>query len=346
MAYGKNRSFTYSPTGEPHHRRRAEILEKHPEIRRLFGRDIRPLFVTIAIVAAQLGLAAALNTASIWLILPAAYFVGSILNHWAAMTVHECSHNLVMRTVNGNRWLALFANIPFVAPMAMSFIRYHVEHHTYLGVLGRDSDLPHAFEVRVIANHGVRKFFWLSLYLIVYSLRGLTFMGKPNRWEILNVALQIPVNIAIWYFLGPWALGYLALSTFFGMSLHPVAAHFVHEHYTFAEEQETYSYYGPLNLVTYNVGYHNEHHDFMNVPGFRLPELKRIASEYYDGLKSHRSWTFVLWHFIMSPEMGAASRIVRSSADFKRGREQLRETRRKKLETPPRENPVKAEAIS
>ncbi len=38
---------------------------------------------------------------------------------------------------------------------------------------------------------------------------------------------------------------------------------FILEHYIFVEGYETYSYYGPLNYLTYNVGYHNERKNFI-----------------------------------------------------------------------------------
>jgi sphingolipid delta-4 desaturase len=70
------------------------------------------------------------------------------------------------------------------------------------------------------------------------------------------------------------------------------------------------SYYGPLNPILFNVGYHVEHHDFPYIPHTKLPELKRIAGEYYDHLPYHTSWVKVIWDFIFDREMGPHARGV------------------------------------
>ncbi len=74
---------------------------------------------------------------------------------------------------------------------------------------------------------------------------------------------------------------------------------------------ETYSYYGPLNSLTYNVGYHNEHHDFPYIPWTRLPKLKKIAPEFYQDLPHHTSWSYVIYQFIMDERVGMFSRVKR-----------------------------------
>jgi len=108
------------------------------------------------------------------------------------------------------------------------------------------------------------------------------------------------------------ALWYLIISSFLAGSLHPCAGHFIAEHYLFdGLDQETWSYYGPLNILAYNVGYHNEHHDFPSVPWTRLPELRRIAKEFYDPLPSHSSWPMVTVRFIFDSRVGMWSRVRR-----------------------------------
>ena len=75
---------------------------------------------------------------------------------------------------------------------------------------------------------------------------------------------------------------------------------------------ETYSYYGLLNLVTYNVGLHNEHHDFPAIPWTRLPVLHQIAREFYEPLPCHRSWVWVIWTFILDKDVGMWCRVKRA----------------------------------
>ena len=317
-----NTPFEYTHTMEPHHRRRLHILEQHPELRTLSGFDRSTIAITFAVVAVQLGIAYALGAtnAPAWQIILAAFAIGAVLNHWAGQTIHETAHNLAARTPAANRALALFANVPLLFPIAATFHRYHLAHHRFLGVEGRDTDLPHPLEIRVIGNSAWRKALWLLSYFFVYSLRALTFLERPNRAEVLNWVLQLSVNVLLAQYIGSEGMWYLAASTIIGHSIHPVAAHFIHEHYVFAPGQETFSYYGPLNWLSFNVGYHVEHHDFMSVPGSRLPALYAIASAHYKFLVSHRSWSWVLWHFVVSKTMSVGSRLVRTESDFAKAR--------------------------
>ena len=72
-------------------------------------------------------------------------------------------------------------------------------------------------------------------------------------------------------------------------------------------------------MLTYNVGLHNEHHDFPAIPWTRLPVLHEIAKDYYADLPHHKSWTWVIWQFIWDKEVGLWCRVKRKEGGRKVG---------------------------
>jgi sphingolipid delta-4 desaturase len=130
---------------------------------------------------------------------------------------------------------------------------------------------------------------------------------------LLNYVVQIVFISCMWYFFGVKPIVYLILSLFFSVGLHPLGARWIQEHYVVHKNQETYSYYGILNTVSFNVGYHNEHHDFPSVPWNKLPQIKHKAGPYYTSLVSHSSWTKLFFRFLFDREISLYSRITRSN---------------------------------
>ena len=134
-----------------------------------------------------------------------------------------------------------------------------------------------------------------------------------DKWIALNWAVQIAFDGLMMYLFGPKVMLYFLLSTFFAGSIHPTAGHFLAEHYVMEGSTETYSYYGPLNMLTYNVGYHNEHHDFPNIPWTNLPKVKEIAPEFYDNLPQCKSWPGVIFRYIFDDSISPFSRVKRAT---------------------------------
>lgn len=191
------------------------------------------------------------------------------------------------------------------------FQRYHLDHHQKQGSVKYDVDIPSYFEGQIFTN-SFMKILWLFFQPLFYITRPLMVLPKPpGFFDILNWITVFTADYFISSYFGSKVVWYFFLSAFFGSGLHPVAGHFIAEHYVFTEGQETYSYYGPLNLVTFNVGYHNEHHDFPRIPGSRLPLVRKIAPEYYDNLASYDSYLKVIWRYITDPSIGPYSRVVR-----------------------------------
>ena len=314
--------FAMDSFDEPHRKRKLAILEKHPEIRSLYGHDPTMKYVIVGMTVVQLVVCRLVHYYSVpWYVFIAlAYVIGGSATNLSGVIMHDAGHSLLDARPIVNKFWSLAANIVIPVPMALSFRRYHFEHHTFQGVIGKDPDLPMEWELRLIRGNRLAKLFWLSIYPAMYVIRGAAFGKTPSYWEMINWVVTLCTDFIVYLLAGWTGLVYLMVSVWLGFSFHPAGAHFIQEHYTTANGQETYSYYGWMNKLFLNIGYHNEHHDFPKVPWSLLPTIKAIAPEFYEPLASHDSWFGVLWRFVMDPGMGPQSRCARTVQTHQTGR--------------------------
>ena len=304
--------FIWSETAEPHVSRRREILKKYPQIVKLFGPEPLTFVIVSCIVVFQVYMASILQNSNWLTIIIASYIIGGTLNHSLQLAAHELSHSLCFGVAWADKLVGILANFPTGMPSAITFIKYHMEHHQWQGSDHIDTDIPCEFELNTF-NTPFKKFIWCILQPFFYALRPVILNPKkPDLWVVLNAISVILFDYWIYTTYSGKALAYLIIGTFLGLGFHPLAGHFIAEHYVFqSETQETYSYYGYLNWLMFNVGYHNEHHDFPKIAWSNLRKVREIAPEYYDNLISYNSYYDVFYQYIFNPKIGPWSRIKR-----------------------------------
>jgi len=308
--------YEYTPHQNPHALRSREILKKYPQIREFMRPYPGTAFFIILVTAIQIltgYFIVRYNLGLLWFFV-LAYTVGAICNHALYVLMHDAGHDAIFKSRFWNRIWCIFTNIGQAFPSAMSFRTFHNLHHSNLNEYDHDADLAFHWEAKWVRNIWWRKILWFMFFFAIEVIRPMRLKkGKVfDGWMLFNILFIVLTDLAIYSFVGPMALWYLMVSTLFSVGLHPVGARWIQEHYTYREGQETYGYYGPLNLLQFNIGYHNEHHDFYRVPWIHLPKIRAIASEYYNDLYYHTSWTKLLLDFIFNPERDLYLRIVRN----------------------------------
>lgn len=311
----RRKDFVYSDVSEPHRMRTKQILKQQPEIRQLIGKNPISFVAILGLVAFQIGMAMLLADQSWWFVFGAAYLLGAFADHSLFVMIHECAHRLIFKNQTANKLAGIFANIPQIFPSSVSFERYHIKHHSFQGIHELDADLPNRWEAKLINNSFIGKAIWLLFFPFfqLFRISRLKEIRPFDGWLALNWGVQIAFVALFWYFAGPKAIVYLTASFFFSVGLHPLGARWVQEHYLTHGEQETYSYYGPLNTVSFNVGYHNEHHDFPSVPWNKLPQIRKTAPGFYNTLSYHTSWTKLFFRFLFDKEISLFSRVIRKN---------------------------------
>ncbi|KAL4449331.1 hypothetical protein ABPG74_015713 [Tetrahymena malaccensis] len=310
--------FHIMPHEEPHTLRRRAILEKYPQIKNLFVKDSISAYITAAIVVFQLISAYYIQHASWPVYLTYMYVVGATLNHTMQALVHDLTHLTAFDSVILNRIFAFLSNVPTCIPSAMTFQHYHREHHLAMGDPKRDTDLPTEWEIRTF-NRPWKKIIFISLHPLFYAVRPFYIAPKGlGPLEIFNLVLIMSTNFSVYYFMGPFAFLYLALSGFISMGLHPMAMHTIAEHYEFVKGQESYDYIGIANFFNLNLGYHIEHHDFPQVPWRLLPKVRAMAPEFYENIPVHTSYLRVGLAYLFDDDLGPFARIDTSETKLKK----------------------------
>ena len=309
-------AFYHSDDDQPHPERTRAILKAHPEVRQLMGRNPFTALIAVTTLVTQTSLAFAmgqLGGSYWWLSLIVAYGVGAFANHCSYVIIHDATHNLIFRNKILNKFVAIASDLPNLFPGAIAFGVYHLKHHAHQGDYDSDADIPNQWEARLIGNKWHNKAIWLLFFPLFQLTRPprLKAITMWNGWTVTNLLCAVVYDVAVVYFCGWAGFCYLLCSSFFAIGLHPVGARWVQEHYTLDPDQETFSYYGPINLVALNVGYHNEHHDFPSIAWNNLPKLRALAPEFYNTLRYHTSWSRLLFQFLFDPRYTLFSRVER-----------------------------------
>jgi len=300
---------------QPHWTRRKEMMEAHPEIKEMQG--INPLtgvwvLVTVTALVALSWLTQAYELS--WFgIFVLSYCVGAFIMHAQWVLIHELTHDLVFGDSLTNTVFLLLCNITHIIPSGISFRYFHRQHHAFLNETYKDPDVPSPIEDRIFGHSMLGKATWLSLFSIFQTVR-LLRAPQPFEWAtFFNFLGNGIFTYVILISFGARAVVFLLLSSLLsvGLLLHPLGARWIAEHWAVKPPQETYSYYGAINTVAFNIGYHNEHHDFVGIPWNLLPRVKKIAPEYYEPLYQHPSYMRLLWTFVTNPNFTLKSRVVR-----------------------------------
>src|SRR5690606_27471022 len=163
--------YLESDEREPHISRGRRLLKEHPEVRELIGPTRWTAFWVVALVSAQIGLAALMADQVWWAKLLGAWCVGAFLTHGLWVLIHEPTHHLVFQRPRGNAPRQLLATLPTVSPAAIGFRKSHLLHHRYQGDPELDADLASDWEARLIGNGFFGKAFWLFNFWLFQALR-------------------------------------------------------------------------------------------------------------------------------------------------------------------------------
>jgi fatty acid desaturase len=244
----------------------------------------------------------------------------------------------VFKRQQWNRVLFTLTTLPMFLSGHHTWWPEHLVHHTDMGAkkdfitrrgtffLGTRATSPLflPYSLFMLVMQVLRSAVGLAMYVFGSLLRG-RLQPDPRTLAVLADDHLVSSYVkdgytgwAVWYPLvnlltcgalyacGGWlSVAYLLASqAFFTGFLHPYCLGWVLgiSHFHGAKRyQPSASHYGWLiNLLSFNAGYHVEHHDLMTMSWRRLPKLRQIAADYYDHFETIPSYTWLALQFVFA----------------------------------------------
>jgi sphingolipid delta-4 desaturase len=275
----------------------------------------------------QITLATTVDSFSLGFFLKIIFF-GAPISHGLYVLNLEFSNNLCFGHELLDRVSAIISNFAAGIPYAELIRYFDAEHRAfYDSTLYRDPEKPSDLEIKLVQGSGI-KLMYLCFYPLIYGYRLLSRHSIAfTRFLLWNMVCQSLFNLYVWYYYGFYFLSYLICSAYVGMCpLHPFSTHLLMQHQKLDPQLKvaiTYSYYGVVNLFTFNMGYHRERHENPKVPWSKLPLVRQLYyyAEYPDnphnsmtryrfqtketGTRSYYTSTLQAVHdFIYNPDIG------------------------------------------
>jgi sphingolipid delta-4 desaturase len=313
-----------------HAQRKKAIMKAHPEIAQLQGTDWKtfPLACIYAAVFTVLGIWACQY--SWWIQLILAYTVGGYCAFCASVLGHDGVHGLAGGGAI-NDLTCIIGFLPgFIGAMGQFFKVEHIWHHSV--VVDRVVrfgpqhsnffkklfvvTLTYAVVVAAFAVLSALMLIQMTVHAILHLLgkrktlfptqtRIPAFSRFPHGlhgWMYFNLVLSLVYEGVQLYYFGYGPVLFRLISCVISNGPSPLGMRNVQEHYYQRKGQPTTSVYaGLVNTLTFNIGFHVEHHDFSTIPCMRLPKIREIAPEHYNTLFAYRSYTEVLTRFFTDP---------------------------------------------
>ncbi len=293
-----------------------ELLRRHPQARALVGPDWRSALAIPVLLALHWGMAWAVSGTGVLWTFMAAFFFGQLVLHSAGGLLHDTAHRLVFRAAGPK--LAFDLSLELVLASFGRQLTYQHEHvtshHRYMGEYERDYEhedvcallarrdytarhpgRQRAVTLAILVLHLLPFGFLVSDWVVPWFYERATGRRardlqrripatRPRQWEkALFITVSLAVNAGLFFVLDFWAWLYhnWALSIFLGKFGVTNLGQSLSEHVGDDLQVPTRSYYGWMNTILFNTGYHNEHHTLASVPWSRLPALRRLAPELF-----------------------------------------------------------------